>query len=380
MLLPFLLLLLLPSISTLSPSSLSRRVVLASPLTLLIDQSSTLPTTPINKPNNKSVLITGASSGIGYDATLRFIRDGYKVYVSTRSRDKTDLLLERIGKEFDDGLEGGQVVGGVMDLSSFGSIEEYVASLKSDPAVRDRGLDVVALNAGLARNIKDFKVSRTTEGFEGTVGVNHFGHFKLISQGVGAMIERGGGRVVVTASGVHDPDSPGGKQGSPATLGDLRGIEAMGRGCEMVDGGGYDPDKAYKDSKLCNVFFGREYQRRLEERGVKNVLVNSFTPGLIVGTGLFRDQNPVFTKLFDVAATDIFKVGESVSWGGGALHYMATNGGIGRGGLYYGAKPGASRGGDGAYGTTFNVDGVSREVREGEEKQRRLWELSEKLM
>ena len=53
---------------------------------------------------------------------------------------------------------------------------------------------------------------------------------------------------------VHDPESPGGAQGSLATLGDLSGLEKMVRDgipFDMVDGGAYDADKAYKDSKLA---------------------------------------------------------------------------------------------------------------------------------
>jgi protochlorophyllide reductase len=57
-------------------------------------------------------------------------------------------------------------------------------------------------------------------------------------------------RIVVTASGVHDPESPGGAQGTPATLGALQGLETDGRACTMIDGGSFNPDKAYKDSKV----------------------------------------------------------------------------------------------------------------------------------
>jgi hypothetical protein len=50
--------------------------------------------------------------------------------------------------------------------------------------------------------------------------------------------------------------------------------------------------------QLCNVLFTRELQRRLDENAdTKGVIANCFSPGLIVGTGLFRDQNPVFTKV-----------------------------------------------------------------------------------
>lgn len=56
--------------------------------------------------------------------------------------------------------------------------------------------------------------------------------------------------ITVTASGVHDPESPGGAQGVPASLGDLKGLEELGRQCEMLDGGTFNADKAYKDSKV----------------------------------------------------------------------------------------------------------------------------------
>ena len=56
----------------------------------------------------------------------------------------------------------------------------------------------------------------------------------------------------------------------------------------MVDGGKFNADKSYKDSKLCNVLFARELQPRLDIDG-SNIKANCFTPGLIVGTRLFRD-------------------------------------------------------------------------------------------
>ena len=121
-----------------------------------------------------------------------------------------------------------------------------------------------------------------------------------------------------------------------------------------------------------------------------------FNPGLIVGTNFFRDQNPVFTKLFDLAATDLFKVGETPQYGGGCLAYMATsslealsgndnnnnNNNIagGGGGLYYSSPPGsAAKYGDAAYGNQFTVTPVSREAQD-DEKAKRLWELSERAL
>lgn len=58
------------------------------------------------------------------------------------------------------------------------------------------------------------------------------------------------GNIVVTASSVHDPESPGGAQGMHAALGNLDGLELQGKACEMIDGSAFDADKAYKDSKV----------------------------------------------------------------------------------------------------------------------------------
>lgn len=212
------------------------------------------------------------------------------------------------------------------------------------------------------------------------------------------------GSIVVTASGVHDPESPGGAQGISATLGDLRGLQTLGKQCEMMDGGAFNADKAYKDSKvrttgsnqlikwlticfthltschtvclsqLCNVLFTRELQRRLSNSdATKGIAVNCFNPGLIVGTGLFRDQNPVFTKLFDLAATNLFRVGESPEWGGAALEYMTRQ--HDTRGLFYTSPPGSSRYGDAAFGREFIPMPVSKEAQD-DSKGKLLWDLS----
>lgn len=273
------------------------------------------------------------------------------------------------------------------DLADLNSIDKFVNDLKKTTNGED-SFDAVCYNAGVARNTEATDVLRTAQGFELTIGVNHLGHFYLNNLLL-PLINKDTGRIVVTASSVHDPDSPGGAQGKTATLGNLQGLEdavATTSGTtgkfDMVDGGSFNADKAYKDSKLCNVLFTRELQRRLDESGSK-VRVNSFTPGLIVGTGLFRDQNPVFTKLFDVAATNLLKVGETTHYGGGALEYMTVSSKVGerKGGEYYFSPPGSSKYGDAAFGKQFDVSEVSKEALAADSgKGKRFWELSEKLV
>lgn len=80
------------------------------------------------------------------------------------------------------------------------------------------------------------------------VGTNHFGHFYL--NHLLLPLIQPSGKIVVTASGVHDPASPGGAQGVPATLGDLEGLTRDGPNFSMVDGNEFNADKAYKDSKV----------------------------------------------------------------------------------------------------------------------------------
>jgi hypothetical protein len=87
------------------------------------------------------------------------------------------------------------------------------------------------------------------------VGTNHLGHFYL-NHLLLPKIETSSGKIVVTASGVHDPESPGGAQGKTATLGNLEGFERDGKNFEMVDGEPYNGDKAYKDSKVREQWYG----------------------------------------------------------------------------------------------------------------------------
>jgi len=107
-------------------------------------------------------------------------------------------------------------------------------------------------------------------------------------------------------------------------------------------------------------------------------VANCFNPGLIVSTGLFRDQNKIFTRVFDFAATDLLKVGESPEWGGGCLEYMTNS--VTTRGMYYSSDPGTSaKYGEAAYGKQFSVATPSEEARD-DAKAQRLWELSEKLL
>jgi protochlorophyllide reductase len=321
---------------------------------------------PGDTSSPKTILVTGCNSGIGLEAARILARQGNTIVMACRTMEKARQAADKIKAETADA----NLIPAECDLSSQDSIRNFVKDLKLE------SLDVVCYNAGVALNTDDPDIQRTKEGFELTVGTNHLGHFYLNNLLL-PKVQPNTGRIVITASAVHDPDSPGGAQGKTATLGNLEGFLRDGNNFEMVDGQPYNGDKAYKDSKLCNVFFCRELQRRLSASDTtKGITVNSFSPGLITSTGLFRYQSPFFSSIFGMLATNVLKVAESPEWGGAALAYMTT---VNTKGEYYNSPPGSSKYEDAAFGREFTIDSVSKEAQDNN-KGKRLWELSEKLV
>lgn len=255
----------------------------------------------------KTIIITGANSGIGLDAAGKLAAQGHQVYVACRTLSKAQEAAKTAG------------AAGAFecDLTSLASVRKFIEDWGSRP------IDVLCLNAGVAMNTAEKTPHFTAEGFEETIGVNHFGHF-LIAQKLLGNLEKSKlthPRLVVTASSVHDPDTPGGNVGPGATLGDLKGFTdflEQGKRFEMVDGAPYNPDKSYKDSKLLNVLFTEEMSRRLAASKSK-VRCNCFSPGLIPSTGLFRSQNPLFVGAFNFIAVKVLGVGKSIKVNGSAV-------------------------------------------------------------
>ena len=224
----------------------------------------------------QTILITGANSGIGYEACKRLSKLGHTVVLACRSLAKSQDAIVRIRQEEQDeaatatSARGGTgtLLAGECDLTSLASIRSFCetqlpalllssgdstsSSIKSKgQSSQRRFVDAVCLNAGVALNTATTNVARTVDGFELTVGTNHFGHayltYLLLNQ---TAVNPTQGRIVVTASSVHDPASAGGAQGVPATLGNLQGLEYTGRSAQMVDGEPFNADKAYEDSKV----------------------------------------------------------------------------------------------------------------------------------
>ena len=315
----------------------------------------------------RDIIITGANSGVGLAGAKILTAAGHRVTCACRTQAKADAAatacMEWAGAHA--GRTGGTARGAECDLASLQSIRRFAESCKG------ASLDSLVLNAGLARGTAETEPRRTAEGFEETIGVNHLGHFYLANLLLPTLAASATKkpRLVVTASPVHDPLSGGGNVGSTATLGGLAGLTSQGASFEMVDGGAYDPDKAYKDSKLCNMLFTAEATRRLQASGIT---VNAFSPGLIADpNGFFRNQNQVFGNIFNTI-TKVVGVAESNEFGGSALAYMAVDPALDgvTGGWYDTLPPGKHQ---------LAVHPPSVEAREVE-KQKALWEASASLV
>jgi NAD(P)-dependent dehydrogenase (short-subunit alcohol dehydrogenase family) len=171
-----------------------------------------------------------------------------------------------------------------LDLASLASVrafEKAFVQLDEDPA---KTLHLLVNNAGVGFG-QDKTRTLTVDGFEARFGVNHLGHFLLCNLLLPYLKAATAppARVVNVASSLHDPKSPGAEHmGPPAdTCFDDLQLERMDP---------FDPTFAYNRSKLCNILFTYELQRRLRKEG-SAVAVNALCPGFIPATGLAREQS-----------------------------------------------------------------------------------------
>lgn len=201
--------------------------------------------------SGRTVLVTGATSGVGRETALALARLGARVFVHGRNRDAGRAVATELGAD------------SVFFRAEFGTPGSPV-DLADAVAEHTDELDVLVNNAGTYVD-----EPRLGDGVELTFRVNHLAPFALTR----ALSESGtfadDGRVVTVASAVHPR----------ATAGDLTRDAVT-----SVDD--YDGLQAYARSKLANVLFSRELARR--EPGL---LANACHPGLVPGSGLWRDAS-----------------------------------------------------------------------------------------
>jgi NAD(P)-dependent dehydrogenase (short-subunit alcohol dehydrogenase family) len=197
----------------------------------------------------KVMIVTGGNSGIGYEAAKEFAKKGARTILACRNLDKAQAALTSIQAEIPDvSVEIMQ-----LDLASQKSVHRFAEAFKT----RFERLDVLLNNAG----IMAVPYGKTEDGFESQLGTNHLGHFALTGLLIEVLLKTPGARVVNVSSNGH------------------RSGKMDFENLMFEDGKGYSRTQAYFNSKLANLLFTYELQRRLEANGADTIAVAAH-PGL----------------------------------------------------------------------------------------------------
>jgi len=272
----------------------------------------------------KTVVITGANSGIGFETSIALAKMGAKVFMVARNpklgQDALALVRERSSNK--------NVELMLCDFSSLSNVRKLAEEIiKKCPR-----LDVLVNNAGKTFGTR----SVTAYGFEWTFGVNHLAPFLLTNLLLPLLKKSAPARVVNTASLAH-------------TFGHINfeDIMAEKKYAEMT---------AYAQSKLANVLFSAELSKRLAGTGVTS---NSLHPGVV--STQFAAAGGVFSKLFYRWFKFIMK---TPAQGAKTTIYLASSPDV-----------------EGISGKYFSNCKVAKPSKEGRDDSvaKRLWDLSEKL-
>jgi NAD(P)-dependent dehydrogenase (short-subunit alcohol dehydrogenase family) len=249
--------------------------------------------------SGRVAVVTGANSGIGYEAALVLAGRGARVVLAVRDQTKGTRAADRIRREH----AGAQVEVQELDLTSLDNVRAAAEALRAAyPAI-----DLLIDNAGVMYPPKQV----TADGFELQFGTNHLGHFALTGLLLDHLLSVEGSRVVVVASIAHT-------------------IQADIHFDDLQWEHGYNRVAAYGQSKLANLMFTYELQRRLAAADAKTIAVAAH-PG-ISNTELMRhvpgSNLPGFSALAGL-------VTNSPAVGALATLRAATDPQV-RGGEYYG--------------------------------------------
>ena len=264
----------------------------------------------------RHILLTGASSGIGLEAAALLLKAGHRLTLPCRDAATAARLRHRLP---------GAIDTPICDLADLTEVDACASGLlKAGMAI-----DSLVLNAGWQES--GAPAPRwSAQGFELTIAVNHLAHQALLMRLLPLLMQSTAPRLVVTASEVHDPASAGGRVGKPAGAGTLEGLR-RGPGAPMLDGSvDFNGEKAYKDSKLCNLLMARALGQRLRDQGL-SMPVLTWSPGLVIPRsegGFFRHSrrhNPLAQALFAFLARDVLRITETPQRAGALLAGLAAD-------------------------------------------------------
>jgi len=196
--------------------------------------------------SGKTIIVTGSNTGIGYETALDLYQKGAKVYVACRNEEKALGAIKRMKAEGGTG----ELIYGHLDLASLSSVKEF-----SDKVLATESrLDLLVNNAGVMIP----PPSKTEDGFEIQFGVNFIGHFALTGHLFNLLESTKGARVVTLSSIAH--------RNSVIDFDNFRLEKA------------YSPWREYGQSKLADIIFALEFEKRLRSNG-KQIISLAAHPG-----------------------------------------------------------------------------------------------------
>lgn len=232
----------------------------------------------------KTYVITGANVGAGFEATKVLLSKGARVVMLNRNADKSTAAIATLKQEFGSDAD---VTFVRMDLAELDSVREAAAEvLEKVPRI-----NALICNAAIAQVAKQ---EITVDGFESQLGVNHFGHFLLCGL-LFERVEASRGRIVVVGSNAY-------KMG-------LKRIQFEDLNFDKK----YTAWNSYAQSKLAQMMFAYELQRRVQDVG-KSVVVQVCHPGGS-RTNLLKDTASTFNKIvWSIASRIVAQSAEKGSW------------------------------------------------------------------
>jgi len=286
--------------------------------------------------SGRVALVTGANSGLGLVTARELAGAGAQVVMTARNMDKGAAALSDVNAA----ASGPEAELAELDLASLDSVRAFAEEFKG---VHD-GLDLLINNAGVMAPPRRI----TEDGFELQIGTNHLGHFALTGLLLGTMEGREGARVVTVSSGAHHTGR--------INFDDLHGE------------GGYNRWRGYSQSKLANLLFALELDRRLRAAGstVSSLAAHPGWTATNLQTAAPPPVDRVFLKLGNLL------IAQDVDMGALPQLYAATEPGL-DGGTYVGP--------DGMVEQRGHPQPRARKSGAARDKEtaRRLWEVSEEL-
>ena len=252
---------------------------------------------------DRVAVVTGANSGLGYEDAMALAANGAQVVMACRNQEKGAAAATAIRGRH----PAAQVDVMALDLADLASVRAFAAAFAANYA----RLDLLINNAG----VMALPYRTTADGFEMQFGTNHLGHFALTGLLLEPLLTTPDARVVTVSSILH--------KSGVINFEDLQSTKA------------YDKQKAYAQSKLANLLFAYELQRRLEAMGA-NLISVAAHPGYsatnLQTAGLEMDGSRVSKLIMSVMNAT---VAQSQAKGALPTLYAATAPDV-MGGDYYG--------------------------------------------